>query len=189
MRHHALSLSAMLIVLTACGDSAAPKGDDRGAAATAAAAGELKPIEPGEYENSISITRFELPGLPPEMLADVRSQMEQAMAVQTRVCISAEEAAGGREERMRKLAQGNGDCRVAAINVDGDAIEGQMTCNTANGANGTMTFTGTMGATASDVNIATEMTEAGKPEATAKIDMRVISRRIGDCPAGAGTTP
>ena len=189
MRHHALKLSAALMFLTACGDSETPKADDRGAAATAAAAAELKPIEPGEYENSISITRFELPGLPPEMLAEVRSQMEQTMAVQTRVCISPEEASGGREERMRKLVQGNGDCRVETINVDGDAIEGRMLCQTDSGANGTMTFTGTMAADRSDVSIATELSEPGQTAGSAKIDMRVVSRRVGDCAAGAGIAP
>lgn len=189
MRHHVLPLGTMLMLLAACGDSAAPKADDRGEAATAAAARELKQIEPGEYENSISITRFELPGLPPEMLAEVRRQMEQTMAVQTRACITPEEAAGGREERMRKLVEGNGDCRVDSITVDGDAIEGRMLCRTDNGANGTMTFTGTMAADRSDIAIATQLSEPGKPESTARIDMRVVSRRVGDCTAGTNPTP
>lgn len=183
MRHPTMLLSAMLL-LTACGDSGSPAAKDRGEAAAVAAASELKEIQAGEYENSISITRFELPGLPPEMLAEFRRQMEQTMAVQNRACISAEEAAGGREERMRKLVQGNGECRIDAITVDGDAIEGRMVCNSATGANGTMTFNGTMGATASDVSIATEMSEPGNSKVSAKIDMRVVSRRVGPCPAG-----
>jgi hypothetical protein len=47
-----------------------------------------------------------------------------------------------------------------------------------------MTFNGTMGATASDVSIATEMSEPGNSKVSAKIDMRVVSRRVGPCPAG-----
>lgn len=187
MRMTWMLMAASLPLLAACGDTKGT-GDDRGAAAAAAAADELKQIEPGEYENSISITKFEIPGLPPEMMAEVRRQMEQTMAVRNRACVTAEEAAGGREERMRKLVERNGDCRVESIDVDGDKIEGRMVCRSDNGANGTMTFNGTMGPTSSDMAISTEMSDPAQPGVSAKIDMRVASRRVGDCPAGA-TTP
>lgn len=189
MRHHLLSMSATLLLLTGCGDAATKSGDDRGAAAAAAAATELKQIEPGEYENSVTITRFEIPGLPPEMLADVRRQMEQTMAVKTRACVSPEEAAAGREERMRKLVERNNECRIESIDVDGETVEGRMVCRGGNGATGTMTFNGTMGPTSSDVSIATEMTDPGQPGTSAKIDMRVASRRVGECTAAAAPAP
>lgn len=171
------------LLASACGQADKGAADDRGAATAAAAAAELKQIEPGEYENNISITKFEIPGLPPQMMAEVRRQMEQTMAVRNRACVTAEEAAAGREERMRKLVERSGDCRVERMDVDGEQLAGRMVCRSSNGATGTMTFTGTMGATSSDMVIATEMTDPGQPGVSAKIDMRVVSRRVGDCPA------
>lgn len=183
MRRLSFLLTASALLLTACGDAdpAAPQTK----ADIADEASEATALRAGQYEGSVEFTRFEIPGLPAGAGDQVRSQMEAAMAVKQNYCVSAAEAAEGRQGRIRKLINANGDCRLDNFNVTGENVTGRMICNTADGSSATMTFTGTMGAESSTMAIATEMGNPAMPGAKAHIDMRVTSRRTGDCAAGA----
>lgn len=183
MRRYAIILAAPALMLSACGDKDAT-GPQSKADITAEAA-EATEIRPGQYEGSVEFTRFEIPGLAEAATTQVRSQMEQAMAVKQNYCVTAADAAEGRQGRLRQLINANGNCRLENFTVTGENVTGRMICNSADGATATMNFTGTMGAESSTMAIATEMGNPAVPGAKANIDMRVTSRRTGDCAAGA----
>ena len=183
MRSLSLLLSASALMLAACGDKDASGPQSK--ADIAAEAAETAEIQPGQYEGSVEFTRFEIPGLPTAAAAQVRSQMEQAMAVKQNYCMSAADAAEGRRGRLSKLANANGNCQLDQYQVNGEAVTGRMICSSSDGSSATMTFNGTIGATSSNMAISTELGSPASPNVKAHIDMRVTSRRTGDCTAGA----
>lgn len=169
------------LMLTACSDEKA--GGPQTKADIASEAGETVEIKPGQYESSVEFTRFDIPGMPPEVVAQMRSGMESAMAVKQSYCLTAAEAAQGREGRLRELTRADGDCTMENYEVDGEDVTGRLVCRAADGATSTMAFNGTMGAESSNMTLNVEMASPANPGQKATIAMRASSRRTGDCTA------
>jgi Protein of unknown function (DUF3617) len=165
-------------------------GGTQTSAEMSAAAVAATDIVPGQYDTRIELIRFDMPGVPMEMAAQMRQQMETQFQQATSVCLTPEQARGGRQARLEDMAKAtNGQCRADNLATNGDRVTGRMICNGGPGGAGaaTVTFEGTLGAESSDMTISTTVTNpmnAGQPIVQV---MRVTSRRTGECTGSSST--
>lgn len=166
----ALSLSAC----NKAGNTAgAPSGSGGSASEQAAAAPAEVQFKPGLYQTKIDIRAFDMPGLPPAVLAGMKGKMaEKPMTY----CLTPEDAAKGAEAMKQRMSKGT--CQFSNFNVAGGAIDTAMSCQMGNGTltatgHGTYTDTGTVVASTSD------MTMGGGRKM--HIEEVVTTTRVGDC--------
>jgi hypothetical protein len=152
----------------------------------AAEMAETRAQRPGQYEASVEFTKFEVPGMPASMLAEMRGKMEGQTAVKTSYCLTEEAAASSQRDRLRQMSRAQGDCAFERFEVDGDAIDARLACTGMPGnGSATMTMAGTMGREASSVRVSSVMSNPATPGINATIDMQVDTRRTGDCTAAS----
>ena len=178
---HPLPLAAA-ILLAACGGDADTDGDGAvsGEEFAAEAAGAIKP-QPGQYRTSYEMLEFDVPGRPESVKEQMQAQMGGASEVArpTTYCLTPEEAeANGAEEMAKRMAEGN--CTVSRFDVSGGTISSEMQCSGQDGVDANVRMDGQMTSTSSDMTMTTEMNLPGQK---AVIKARVVSERIGDCPA------
>ncbi|MCC7393946.1 MAG: DUF3617 domain-containing protein [Sphingomonadaceae bacterium] len=164
-------------------------GDSSGKAVDPAKAmADAPEVEPGQYEASMEIVKLEIPGMPAEMQTKMREQMAGVTGVQHRYCVTAEQARRGREDMARQMANAPGGCRFTTFDVSGENVNAAMQCDALpSGGRMTMTMTGTMGANASDMTVKQNASVPNTPVGNMETEMRIRTRRIGDCPAGEAT--
>jgi hypothetical protein len=181
---------AAVLSLAACGggeertaatDGAAASGATGGSANAASAT--MPRLRPGNYEVRVNITRFEVPGLPPEIAA----QMQQSMAgvgqqVQNQ-CVTAEQSAQSMENIYKGLGQGN--CTTERMSITGGQISGAMRCDSGGGRTMAMTIEGAMNDDGSTTNMSMIANDPSLPSGQIETDMSVTMVRTGDCAAGA----
>ncbi len=194
MRRPALLVTTAAFVLTAAAcSSGEPAKNADGTMAKSAVESEMAQannMRPGQYQATMQITKFEMPGMPPEALAQMRDQMQSATAVQNSYCLSDEEARAGRQDMMKRLSNAQGDCNFQNFDVSGNDVSGRMVCSgMPGGGSMTMTMTGTMTADTSDMTMASEISNPSVPQANANMTFHITARRTGDCSAAAPTTP
>lgn len=182
MRIAIIAASLAAISLASCGDSAADKNgvseaDVRSELASA------RSLTAGQYESSFEIARFDVPGMPAEQQTMVRQMMGNAAQVKQSYCLTEEQASRGSEDMFREMANGNGECEFKSFDVSGDNITGELTCNARGGASANMRMNGTMGDNQSTMTMVTDIADPSLPEGRAQMEMRVTSRRTGDCTA------
>ena len=164
-----------VLALGACGKGTDP-GSDTAAKATAAVAGVH--FQPGLYQSKIDIKQLDIPGMPPPVIAAMRSRMlEQPLTY----CVTPEEAAKGAE--VMKQHMGKGQCQFDKFDAAGGKLASSMTCQL--GGKGTMqieahgTYTDTGSVTSSTLDMAPD----GPAGAAGKMHIEQVTTttRIGDC--------
>ena len=177
----AASLAALSLV--SCGEAADKNGvseaDVRSELASA------RSLDPGQYESSFEIARFDVPGMPAEQQSMIRQMMSGAAEVKQSYCLTEEQASRGSEDMFREMANGNGECQFKSFDVSGDNVTGELTCNARGGASANMRMSGTMGDDQSTMTMVTDITDSSMPQGRAQMEMRVTSRRTGDCTAAS----
>lgn len=169
-----------LLAATGCKKETAPSGPKSMAEAAAESAALPRPL-PGLYRSAIELVSMEAPGLPPQMV----EQMKRSVAARSsgqEFCLTAEEAAKGYEERVKKLA-GRPECSFDHYNAAAGTLDAQLTCKGEQGMKSVMTMKGTMTPQGSDVTMAMDQTGSKLPGGGMKMTMHVKSERIGECPA------
>jgi hypothetical protein len=150
-------------------------------------AGSNAPVkrQPGSWSSSIEIVKLEGPDIKP----GTREQMQQMFSMMgaMSVCITPEAAA--REDVSKNLenSAGSRDCKFDKQNVSGATVEFSGTCEQ-NGKKVRMTANGSNGATTQDITMKIEpLNAAGAAEGV--MEMRVTSKRNGECKPGDITPP
>lgn len=182
MRIALLAASAVALTLAACGDSATESGKMT-ESQVADEIAESRTLTPGQYQASFQITRFDMPGVPAAAQQQMRDMMTSAAQVQQSYCLTEEQAQRGSRDMFRELSRGNGDCSFTRFDVDGEDVRGEMTCTAEGGGQATMVMTGTMGDNSSEMTMVTDITDASLPQGRAQMEMKVDTRRTGDCTA------
>ena len=163
--------------LTAC--NKAGSGSDTAAgnagatAEQAAAAISGVHFQPGLYRTKVDLKAFDMPGMPPSVLAGMKSKMADQAST---YCLTAEDAAKGMETMKQRMSKGS--CQFGKFDVAGGTIDTAMSCQMGNGTltasgQGTYTDTGTVVASTSD------MTMPGGRKM--HIEQVVTTTRVGDC--------
>lgn len=175
-----LTAAAMLAVSTLAGcDKAGDSGSGPKSMEQAKAeAAKLDRPKPGLYKQSMTITKFEIPGAPPEMAAQVQAAMTKAQ--ESNFCMTAEMANQGFRDMFEKVGQGS-ECKYDRFEVSGGRLDALLQCENPVQGKGTITMAGKVGEEGSDINVAVEQRGGQAPMANAKIAMHLVSQRIGEC--------
>jgi Protein of unknown function (DUF3617) len=177
-----LVASLAALSLSACSESATDKGGVSEADVRAELA-SARALNAGQYESSFELARFDVPGMPAQEQTMIREMMGSAAQVQQSYCLTEDQARRGSEDMFREMARGNGECEFQSFNVSGETVTGELTCNARGGASATMRMNGTLGDDQSTMSMVTDITDPSLPQGRAQMEMRVTSRRTGDCTA------
>lgn len=171
-------------MLAACGkEPAAPRTADE----VIAEAGKLEQPRPGRYETTVDLIDFTVPGLPKEQANAMKSMMGQASQEASSYCLTEAEARKGFEESIRKMTEGTGQmsCDFDRFAVDGGTLDAALTCSGPQGMTSEIALDGTASAEASAMHMTMVQKAAMIPGGEMRVEMRMNSRRVGDC--GQGT--
>ncbi len=178
MRLTTLFAATALLSLAAC-DSAdkGPKTLDE----AKAEAQQMERPEPGQYSQTTKFTRFDVPGAPPEMAAQIKGMMNAKGETST-YCLSKEDSEKGFEEMFKKV--GDGECKYERFDASSSTIDAVLVCETGPGGSARLAMNGTLSKTGSTVKVDVQQKNDKSPMGNANLAMEVSSRRSGDCPAG-----
>ena len=179
-----LILAAVAILALAACDK--PDKGPKSMEQAKAEAAQLERPDPGQYKQTTRITKFEVPGAPPEMVAQIRKMME-GQGGNLEYCLSKAETEKGFAEMFKKGAQG--DCTYDRFDASANTIDAVMTCKAGEGGSARMAMNGTVSSTGSKVTVNVEQKNDKSPMGNANIAMELETRRIGDCPAGGDKGP
>ena len=172
-----LTAAAVLAISTLVGCDKADKGPKSMEQAKAEAA-KLERPKPGLYKQSRTITKFEIPGTPPEAAARMQAAMGKVQDVN--FCMTPEMANQGFRDVADKVGKGR-DCKYDRFDVSGGRIDALLHCENAAQGKGTISMTGTVGEEGSDITVAVDQQGGHAPMANVKMAMHVVSQRIGEC--------
>lgn len=166
-----------ILSLSACGKSdTGPKTMDQAKEEAA----KLERPKPGLYSQSMTISKFEIPGAPPEVAEAMRGAMAKAQEHQ--ICLTSEMTEQGYREMFDKVG-GKGECKYDRFDVSGGRLDAVLKCANAAEGQATITLSGTVSEEGSDVNVAMDQQGGQAPMANTKIAMHLVTKRIGDCSA------
>lgn len=180
--HRPLIVVATLLSLTACNSEPA---EPRTADEVIAEAGKLDAPRPGQYETSVEMIDFSIPGLPAQQAEQMKSMMGGMGGKASAHCLTPEEAEKGFEESVRKMTEGTGemDCEFAKFAVDGGKLDAALTCKGPQAMTAEIALAGTASAEASSMRMKMVQKAAMIPGGEVRMEMQMNSRRIGECPA------
>lgn len=179
-RPRTLTLLTAAAMLAACGDAseeggAGAEGKPIGEAAMRAEAAALE-LTPGRWSTRIEAGSMKVPGVPPEMMAQM--QAEGMVATEIVACLTADDIKG----RGKLFDTGQGDCKVSRFALSGGKIDIAQSCSAPGGgrsADIAMTGSYTPDSYTIDMKVKGE-TDAG-PIAGGEMTSRVIGKRLGAC--------
>lgn len=143
-------------------------------------AAKLERPKPGQYTQTMKVTKFEMPGAPPEMAAQMKATLGQAQA--TDFCLTQEMSDKGFEEMFREIGKG-GECKYQRFDVSGGKLDALLECESKTEGKGTIKMAGTVGSEGSDVTVEIDTKNPASPMGNTLIGMQMVSKRTGDCPA------
>lgn len=169
-----------VLVLAACGEEAkTPVTADK----VIAEAGELAQPLPGQYETTVKLLEFSVPGLPAEQAEKMKAMMGNVGGAPSSYCLTPDEAKKGFEESVRKMSEGQGgmDCDFDKFDVDGGRLAAEMTCNGPQGMTSRMQLDGTATSQSTSMRMSMTQKAAMIPGGEMRMEMQMDSRRTGDC--------
>lgn len=180
MRRQILATTA-LIALAGCGDA---KKEQVTADEVLAEAGELEKPRPGQYQTTVELVDFSVPGMPAAQAEQMKSMMGNVSANASGYCLTDQEAGKGFEESIRKMTEGSGGmkCEFDDFKVDGGKIAAALTCKGPQGMSADIALDGTASADASAMRMKMVQKAAMIPGGAVNMEMKMESKRVGDCP-------
>ena len=155
----ALILLPALAVLSACG-----KAD-----------GELTP---GNWKNTMQMTKFDIPGAPPEIAQRAGAMLGKAQTQE--LCMSAAQAKLGVRDFSSSMQQG--DCKMEDFTQGGGKMSGTMVCTGSSGFGAPeMKMDGSYAPDKVSMTLSGEVSDSKLPGGKANIEMTIVSERTGDC--------
>jgi hypothetical protein len=181
-----LLIAASGLVLAACNKS--PKVDEKNAtpsevAEKVRASGvEQAMISPGLWQSKVTIEKFDMPGMPPEIAQRMKSMMADSQSQGFQTCLTKEDVAKPKEDFF---AGKNKECRYDHFTMGGGKIDAAMKCGKDAGSQ-TMRMAGTYSPDSYQMQMATKVQPAEGAEQAMQMQMRVEAHRVGECSATQG---
>ena len=177
------------LLLASCGSrdqagngGAGGEGGNAAAGGEAAAEGGAGPggatvsLQPGQWETTVEVLRLNMANMP-NMPAGMTTPLPPPTTV--RSCLTPEQA----RQPNANFMTGSGDqggCTFENFSMAGGRISGTVTCNS-QGTSMRTTMNGRFAADSYEMESESQVSANG---ATIDTASRIVSRRIGDCPAG-----
>ncbi|MDX2276426.1 MAG: DUF3617 family protein [Hyphomonadaceae bacterium] len=181
MRMRAVLLAGLVAaVLAACSPPASQTpGESADNSAAGGAPAGANQMQPGQYRTTVTILDMTMPGVPAAAMAQMHAQ-----PFTTEYCVDATDVSDMSMRNMNDSESGM-TCTAVRTNSSGGRIDNEATCT---GPMGTMTMqmTGTYSPTRVDIetNSTTQMQQGTMTQRS-----RMVSERIGDCPAATPAAP
>ena len=172
---------AVVTLIAGCSDKGADQdGDGKITAEEVAEEMNQVTLEPGEWENTVTIVDVNIEGLPEGAPAGIMDSMKGKVTT-SKSCITKEQAENPGAEFF--AAQEETNCEVKKFNMSGGAVSSEMSCSNMGGAPGSMTMAmdGQYGPSSYDM---TMKMDGGAGGMKMNISAKSSGKRIGDCPAG-----
>jgi hypothetical protein len=139
-------------------------------------------IRPGLWQSKVTIERFDMPGMPPEMAQRMKTMMSESQGHDFETCLSVEDV---RQPKEDFFAGKNNECRYEHFTMVDGKIDALMHCGKEAGAR-TMRLAGTYSPDAYRMQMATEVEASDEAEHAMQMQMRVEAHRVGECSAKQG---
>jgi len=181
-RFAAIALSTGL--LTACGsDTGTADADGDGVISPEEMRAEMADgsnveMQPGQWEQTMTITEFDMPGMPDELKGMMDTQLGQTMTFKT--CLTEEDAK--KQDADFFAGEGMENCEFQEFDRSGNTMNLRMTCSTPDGGTAKVSMDGEFGAQAYTLTMDNEVSlgqSMGGQTMTMKGTMS--ASRIGDC--------
>jgi len=171
-----------LLLLAACDNS--PKVEAENASLEEVAgkvreanAGSAMIVRPGQWESSVELESVEIPGMPPEALAQMKKTMAR-VATGHKTCLTPEQAKKPKEDFF---AGASSNCRYDKFSMDDGKLTGTMRCTNPQGGGAQLIqFDGTYSPDSYEMRMASTV-EAASPGGPMKMVMHMTSKRTGEC--------
>lgn len=131
-------------------------------------------VRPGLWQSKVTIEKFEIPGMPPEMAQKMKSVMAQGQVHDSQTCLTAEDVKKPKED----FFGADKSCRYDHFNMGGGKIDVAMTCKEEDSTLNTK-VAGTYTSTSYSIDAASNGTGGGQNGMTMK--MHVDAQRVGEC--------
>jgi hypothetical protein len=145
-----------------------------------ASGAEQSMVQPGLWQSKVTIEKFEVPGMPPEMATRMKAMMAENQEHGFQTCLTAEDVKKPKEDFF---AGKNNECRYDHFTMGGGKIDAVMHC----GKGETMQMAGTY--SPDSYQMQTSMSAAadkGDEASGMQMQMRVEAHRVGECSARQG---
>jgi hypothetical protein len=136
-------------------------------------------IRPGLWQSKVTIEKFDMPGMPPEMAKQMKSVMAQGQVQDSQACLTAEDV---RQPKEDFFAGRNNQCRYEHFTMGDGKIDAVMHCGKKDQGQ-TMRMAGTYSPDSYQMQMASQMSTDDQGAGTMQMQMRVDARRIGECGA------
>jgi hypothetical protein len=149
-----------------------------------ACSGSAVSLQPGQWESTVRFSNIEMPGAPPEALAQMRAMLGQPRT--NSECMTAAQAANPMGSLMNPGGSA-GECQFPENTFAGGAIRVRATCTAAGRGTMNMTLQGSYTATTMEAQVTSDIqAPPGLKNGPQSIRMTgtMTGRRTGDCPSG-----
>lgn len=170
--------------LAACNQS--PKVDEKNAT-TAEVAQKVREagfsgsmVRPGLWQSKVTIEKFDMPGMPPEMAQRMKATMAESQGHDFQACLTPQDVKQPKEDFF---AGRDNECRYDHFTMGDGKIDALMHCG--KGAT-TMRMAGTYSPESYRMQMATEIEASDEAEHAMQMQMRVEAHRVGECSAKQG---
>lgn len=164
--------SALGLSLAACGS---PGEESNGAAQLADAGIEMKA---GNWQHTMVVEKFDLPGVPPEVKAMLQQNIGKAQTVDS--CMTDEQIANGWKEQATRSVQGQA-CETDNYSAKNGKLTGKIVCKDERGADATMVMQGVYTADTMSLTTTADITDPSMPGEKGTMVMKMTGKRTGDC--------
>jgi len=171
---------ASVVALTACNKQPevhatnASVGEVASKVQAAAAGQEL--VRPGEWESTTTMEEMSMPGMPPEVQAQMKKMMASRQEHSFKSCIT---EADVKRPKEGFFAGRNNQCRYDHFNMSGGKIDAAMHCATGEGQQMVMNLSGTYAPESYDVHM--QMSGQGGEAGQMTMKSHTVSHRVGEC--------
>lgn len=178
-----LLIALPMIALAACGNEPEVKMENASVGEVAQemrkqAAGDDGFVNPGKWQQTVTLLEIDAPGMPPEARQMMQRAMDQAQVHE--VCLTPEQARNPKEDFFAGADQ---NCRYEHFNWGGGKIDLKLNCKHPQ-ASQTMAMVGSYQPEAYTMTM-TATNVGGGPAGEMVMKMKVDAKRIGACDSGA----
>ena len=181
-----LPITLVPLALAACGSQPSVTAQNASVEEVNAkmmAAGGATFLSPGQWRSTVTVSKLDMPGLPPEAMKAVQAELTKPR--QTLSCLTPEQAKKPAADFF--AGKDSKDCRYDHFRMEGGKLDAKMTCS-AGGQAMVAAFDGTYAPETFKLAMTMKGARGGAAAAASMPDMAltVDSRRVGACTGKEG---
>jgi Protein of unknown function (DUF3617) len=136
-------------------------------------------LSPGEWERSVKVTRYYVPGAPGTTALRAQALLGQAQV--NRICVTPANASRGIHGLTQTL-QGR-SCALRHLTLDSADFKGTLACAGLDFGTGAFPMKGRYSSEHLDFTLDGDVADARLPGGMAEVVIAVSARRVGECPS------